>query len=356
MVSLLAKISSLYPELIRQVWGIFKRRSLINFAILFALGLSFSLLVTACNSPDGSTSSTSSNTTPSVQVQTLRVGYQKGATVLNLLKTQGALEKRLKSQDISVEWSDFVAGPQMLEALNVGSIDFGLVGETPPIFAQAAGAPLVYVAYEPPSPAAEAILVQKNSPIRSVADLKGKTVALNKGSNVHYLLVRALESAGLKYSDIKPAYLPPGDARAAFEQGSVDAWVIWDPFLAAAEKSIGARILVDGKNLAKNRGFYLSTKAFSDQNPELLKILLEELQKVSDWAKSNPRDVAKFLNVQLGIDIPSLELAETRRSYGVEPINETVVADQQKIADTFFKLKLIPQEIKVVDSIWQSDR
>ncbi|MBV9389745.1 MAG: ABC transporter substrate-binding protein, partial [Chroococcidiopsidaceae cyanobacterium CP_BM_ER_R8_30] len=221
MINLLARILSLHSKLIYQIWEIFKRRSLITFATLFAIGLSLSLLITACNSADSSTSSTSSNTSPSRQAQTLRVGYQKGATVLNLLKTQGALEKRLKHQGISVEWSDFVAGPQMLEALNVGSIDFGLVGETPPIFAQAAGAPLVYVAYEPSSPAAEAILVRQNSPIRRVADLKGKRVALNKGSNVHYLLVRALESAGLKYSDIKPAFLPPGDARAVFEQGSV---------------------------------------------------------------------------------------------------------------------------------------
>ncbi|MBV9385485.1 MAG: hypothetical protein JOZ78_03550, partial [Chroococcidiopsidaceae cyanobacterium CP_BM_ER_R8_30] len=130
-------------------------------------------------------------------------------------------------------------------------------------------------------------------------------------------------------------------------------WVIWDPFLAAAEKSSGARILVDGKNLTKNRGFYLSTKTFSAQNPELLKILLAELQKVSDWAKSNPADVAKFLNAQLGIDVPSLKLAETRRSYGVEPITEAVVADQQKIADTFFGLKLIPQQIKIADAVWK---
>jgi sulfonate transport system substrate-binding protein len=115
------------------------------------------------------------------------------------------------------------------------------VGEAPPIFAQAAGANLVYVANEPPSPRSEAIVVPGDSGLKTVAQLKGKKIALNKGSNVHYLLVRAIEKAGLKYSDITPVYLPPADARAAFERGSVDAWVIWDPLLAAAEKQLGAR-------------------------------------------------------------------------------------------------------------------
>src|SRR5690606_30312271 len=151
------------------------------------------------------------------------------------LKSKGTLEDKLKGLGFKVTWTEFPAGPQMLEALNVGAIDFGNTGEAPPIFAQAAGAPLVYVAHEPPAPRGEAILVPKVSPIKTVADLKGKKVALNKGSNVHYLLVKALEKAGVKYSEIQTAFLAPADARAAFERGSVDAWVIWDPFQAAAE-------------------------------------------------------------------------------------------------------------------------
>lgn len=159
---------------------------------------------------------------------TLRIGYQKYGTLV-LLKARGTLEKRLAEDGVKVQWTEFPGGPQLLEGLNVGSIDFGVTGETPPVFAQAAGADLLYVAYEPPAPTSEAILLPKDSPIRSVAELKGRKVALNKGSNVHYLLVRALEQAGLKYSDIQPVYLPPADARAAFERHSVDAWVIWDP-------------------------------------------------------------------------------------------------------------------------------
>ena len=153
----------------------------------------------------------------------VRIGYQKYGKLV-LLKGRGTLEQKLKPLGYSVSWTEFPSGPPLLEALNVGSIDFGISGETPPIFAQAAGVPLVYLAYGPPAPQGEAILVPKDSPLKSVADLKGKKVALNKGSNVHYLLVRALEQAGLKYTDIQTVFLAPADALAAFTRGSVDAW------------------------------------------------------------------------------------------------------------------------------------
>jgi sulfonate transport system substrate-binding protein len=240
----------------------------------------------------------------------------------------------------------------MLEALNVGSIDLAYVGETPPIFAQAAGAPLVYVAWEDVGPLAESILVQEDSPIQSVAELKGKKVALNKGSNVHYLLVKALEEAGLQYSDIEVAYLPPGDARSAFEQKSIDAWVIWDPFQAAAQKQLGARILRDGKGIVRNRGFYLSTKSFADSQPDTLKAVLEEAETISTFAKANPAEVSKFLSDELGIPTDVLELVEGRRGYGIQSISDEVVAYQQDVADTFFKLQLIPKEIDVSTVIW----
>src|SRR6201995_3237614 len=139
------------------------------------------------------------------QDKVVRVGYQKYGKLV-LLKGRGSLEEKLKPLGYTVAWTEFPSGPPLLEALNVGAIDFGIAGETPPIFAQAAGAPLVSLAYDPPAPQGEAILVPKDSPLKSVAELKGKKVALNKGSNVHYLLVRALEKAGLKYSDITPGF------------------------------------------------------------------------------------------------------------------------------------------------------
>lgn len=279
----------------------------------------------------------------------VRIGYQKYGT-LTLLKGRGTLEQRLAGQHVSVKWTEFPAGPQLLEGLNVGSIDFGTVGEAPPIFAQAAGASLVYVGNEPPSPGSEAIVVPKGSALRSLADLKGKKIALNKGSNVHFLLVKALEKAGIAYADIQPVYLPPADARAAFERGAVDAWVIWDPFLAAAEKQLGARVLIDGNGLVANHQFYLASRSYAEQNPALVRIVLDELGKVDAWGRTHPQDVTRILSAQTGLPADVVALAAQRYAYGVKPVTPAVLAAQQKIADAFHALKLIPKPIVVRDA------
>lgn len=283
----------------------------------------------------------------------LRIGYQKYGTLV-LLKANGSLEKRLAPQGIEVKWTEFPGGPQLLEGLNVGSVDFGTTGETPPVFAQAAGADLLYVAYEPPAPTSEAILVAKDSPLRSVADLKGKKVALNKGSNVHYLLVRALEEAGLKYSDIQPVYLPPSDARAAFERGSVDAWVIWDPFQAAAEQQLQARTLVDGKGLVSNHQFYLATRPYAEQHPEVIETLVEEIRVIGEWVKAHNDETVAQVSPLLGLSPEITRLAVQRQSYGAQLITPEVVEAQQKIADTFTDLKLIPKKLSIKEVIWSA--
>jgi sulfonate transport system substrate-binding protein len=280
----------------------------------------------------------------------VRLGYQKYGTLV-LLKDTGKLESRLKPLGYSVNWTEFPGGPQLLEALNVGGIDFGTTGEAPPIFAQAAGAPLLYVGYEPPAPKGEAILVPKNSPIRTVADLKGKRIALNKGSNVHYLLVKALEKAGLAYTDIQPSYLVPADARAAFEQGSVDAWVIWDPYLAAASAVTGARTLADGTDLVANHQFFLAEQKFTEANAEVVDAILATLGEIDEWARGNSKAAAEQLSPTVGIPAPILEIALSRQGYGVRPITDEVVAEQQKIADTFQQLNLIPKPITVADAV-----
>ena len=283
------------------------------------------------------------------QVQ-VRIGYQKYGT-LTLLKGRGTLEKRLAEQGVGVKWTEFPAGPVLLEGLNVGSIDFGTVGEAPPIFAQAAGANLVYVGNEPASPASEAIVVPKGSGLRTLADLKGKKIALNKGSNVHYLLLKALEKAGVAYADIQPVFLPPADARAAFERGSVDAWAIWDPFLAAAEKQLGARVLADGKGLVANYQFYLASRSYAEKNPEILRIVLDEVAKVDDWGRNNPEEVATILSAQTGLGKDVVALAASRYAYGVKPVSVDVIASQQRVADAFSSLKLIPKPILVKDAL-----
>src|SRR5580704_8690116 len=282
----------------------------------------------------------------------LRIGYQKYGTLV-LLKARGSLEKRLAALHVEVKWTEFPAGPQLLEGLNVGSIDFGTVGEAPPIFAQAAGADLVYVANEPAASAAEAIIVPKDSPIKTVAELKGKKVALNKGANVHYLLVKLLEKAGVKYSDIDTVFLTPADARAAFERGSVDAWAIWEPFFAAAQRQTGARILADGNGVVSNHQFFLASRPYASKRADVVAIVLEQVAAVDEWAKTNPKEAAAALSPQIGLDQPTLELALSRGGYGVKPVSEAVLAEQQRIADAFYDLKLIPKHINVRDATLQ---
>jgi sulfonate transport system substrate-binding protein len=282
------------------------------------------------------------------QDKVVRIGYQKYGKLV-LLKSRGTLEPRLKALGYDVKWTEFQFGPPLLEAINVGAIDFGNTGETPPVFAQAAGAPIRYVAYEPPAQKGEAILVQKDSPLKSVADLKGKKVAVAKGSNAHYLLVKALEKAGVKYEDITPAFLAPADARAAFESGAVDAWSIWDPYQSSAETTLGAKTLTDATGTVPNTQFYLSSQKFIQTEPKVLDIVLDELRGVDAWAQTDIHAVAEQLSVAVGLPVPVLEVALKRQSYGIKPIDDQVLVDQQKLADTLYQLKLIPKEVRVSD-------
>src|ERR1700709_537252 len=282
------------------------------------------------------------------QDKTVRIGFQKYGKLV-LLKSKGTLEDKLKALGYNVTWTEFPSGPPLLEALNVGALDFGNTGEAPPIFAQAAGAPVRYVAYEPPAPNGEAILVPKDSPLKSVADLRGKKVALNKGSNVHYLLVKALEKAGIKYSEIEPVFLAPADARAAFERGAVDAWGIWDPVQAAAEAATGARTLAGGTGIVTNYQFYFSSKKFLESDPRIVDLVLAQLSEVDDWAKGDIPAVAEQLAPAIRLPVPVVETALKRQAYGIKPITDSVIADQQQVADTFFTLGLLPKQIKISD-------
>ena len=278
--------------------------------------------------------------------RTLRIGNQKG--VLSLLKGRSVLEKRLTPLGVSVKWTEFTAGPVQLEALNVGSIDFGDVGEAPPIFAQAAGAPLVYVGATVPRPALEAVVVPKDSPIRSVADLKGKRVAYNKGSNVQYFLVKLLQKHGLQFSDVQSVYLAPADARAAFERGAVDAWVIWDPFLAAAQQTLQARLLADATGVVNNRGYYFSSRDFATKNTDVLRIALQEINGIDAWVAHNKEAAATELSKVLGLDTSITSLYVNRVRFGVAPVTRDILAEQQEIADTFHTLKLIPKKLNLL--------
>jgi sulfonate transport system substrate-binding protein len=351
------KIRSLFNTL-KFIWNQLPSLSGRSLSCFFAIGLSLSLIVSSCSSNTPTPTAASPSAPPvassaATSATTVRVGFQKAASILSLLKSKGALEKALAASGSSVTWAEFPAGQPLLEALNAGSIDFGYTGEAPPIFAQATGVPVRYVAYDPWSPKGEAIVVPKDSPIQSVADLKGKKVGVAKGSNTQYLLVSALQSVGLKFEDVEVKFLKPAEARAAFEGKTIDAWSIWDPYLAVAEEQANARVLVDATGLAPNRGYYLASQAFIEKAPAALNVVLDEVKKESDWAKNNPAEVAKFLSSGLGIDAAILEKAEKRRKYGALPLTPEVISNQQKIADTFQTIKLIPKPIKIEDAIWK---
>jgi len=284
------------------------------------------------------------------QDKVVRMGNQK-VGAFALLKARGILEERLKPLGYSVTWKEFPGGPQLLEGLKAGAVDFAHSGEAPPIFAQAAGAPLLYIGHEPPAPKGEAILVPKDSPIKTAADLKGRKIALNKGSNVHYLLVRVLEKAGLKYADFELVFLIPADGRAALEKGTVDAWVIWEPYRAAAEISLGARTLADGTGLVSNHEFFFTSKIFAEAHPQMIDVVLGAARDVYAEAAKDIPGTARTFSAAAGFPEPVMQVALSRRTFGILPMSNPVIAEQQKIADTFKELGLVPAAINVSDAV-----
>ncbi len=281
----------------------------------------------------------------------VRIGYQKGGVLL-LVKTQGLLDKRLNALGYKTQWIEFAAGPQMLEGLNVGAIDFAGTGAPPPVFAQANGTDFVYVGAEPVALQGEAVIVKADSPLRSVADLKGKRIALQKGSSSHYLLIVALAKAGLRYEDVQPVFLTPGDARAAFEKGAVDAWIIWDPHLAIVQKAVSLRVLADYTGLQPPWSFYEARREFAARRGDALKAILQQIAETDVWQADHSKEVIDLVAPVLGVDKAALEISQRRARFGVVPINDAIVADQQKVADIFLTQKLIRERIDVKAQVW----
>ena len=303
-----------------------------------------------------SIASVSAQTPPS---DTIRIGYQKSSTLTAVLKTNGVLEQALAPLGVRISWHEFTSGLPLLEAINTNNIDFGAdVADTVPLFAQAAGAKLAYIAEEAASPSAQAILVGAESPIRTLADLKGKKIAVTKGAGSHFLLLAALAKSGLTFRDISPAYLTPADGRAAFIGGNVDAWVAWDPFLTSAQRQSNARVLSDGSNgLASYKRYYLSSAAFADRRGDVLNIIFAKLDETGQWVKAHPKDAATLLAGLWGIDAATVEEANSHRSYKVGVVTASGLSEQQRIADAFFAEKLLPIKVDAGSAkIWTPKR
>jgi sulfonate transport system substrate-binding protein len=284
------------------------------------------------------------------QKQTIRIGFQKYGALL-VLKERGTLEKALAESSMAAQWFEFPSGPPMMEAFSAGKIDFGLAGEAPPVFAQASGVPIVYLASDPPAPAGEAILVRKGSLLRSVADLRGKKIAVNRGSNVHYFLAAALAASGVRYEDVSLVFLPPADARAAFESGNVDAWAIWDPYLSSALHTTDARVLHDAQGIASNVPYYLSTRSYASSHADVLRIVEREIRSVDAYIAANPHEVAALLAPKVGMPVEVIEDSLHRNPFDLGPLRPATIANQQRVAETFLSLGLISKGIRVDEAV-----
>src|SRR3954454_6621515 len=282
----------------------------------------------------------------------IRIGYQKTG-VLVIARQQAVLEKHFSASGIEVKWVEFSSGPPLLEAMNVGSVDFGAVGDSPPVFAQAAGAAIVYVAGQPITNG-QGILVPKDSPIRSIAELRGKRIGFTKGSSAHNITVQTLEKAGLTYADITPVYLTPPDAGPAFANGSIDAWAIWDPYFAIGEIRQNGRILVNASEITKSNSFYIANRDFARNHGPLLQQIIDMTTSTAKWAEAHRDEVAKSLSAVTGIPLDIQTIAANRSAFAVGPITEDIIQTQQGVADRFFKLGLIPKQIAIRDIVWRN--
>ncbi|WP_228283978.1 sulfonate ABC transporter substrate-binding protein [Acinetobacter terrae] len=285
-------------------------------------------------------------------VKQLRVGYQKASVNLVIAKQQKLFEQEFPNAKIS--WNEFPGGPQILEALAVGSIDIGATGDTPPVYAQAGNKPLHYFAYETAKPLASAILVPSNSKITQLSQLKGKRVGVHRGSSSHYLLVQAVRKAGLQWTDIQPIWLSPADARAAFQKGAIDAWAIWDPYYASAQVEDKAKVLASGKGLSPNYTFYLASGDLVKNHPQALKGIIKQVNVADKWVQSHKAATATLFAQSTGLKLNVSQTFIQRRPdpSSAAPLTQKVIADQQELANRFSELKIIPKSIHIQQAVW----
>lgn len=300
------------------------------------------LLALGCSKPAPGAGESSA---PKARV--FRVIHPKQLTALEVLHQRGTLEQVLGPLGVKVQWLEFAAGPQQLEALNAGELDLALTAESPPVFAQAADGPIVYLATEAPSGKATSCLVAPSSDIRAVSQLKGKRVAFQKASIGHYLLIKALTRAGLSLGDVQAVFLPPPDAQAAFSEKKVDAWLIWEPFATRAVKAGTGRVLFDGDGLRDTGNFYTTHRKFADESADVLKLFFAELQKAEAWSRTHAREMAELLSSELLIDVPTLLEMHDKYGFEVLPITDAVAAKQQEVADLYFGLGYLPKKVDV---------
>jgi sulfonate transport system substrate-binding protein len=322
-----------------------------------ALLLPLALLTSACGGSSAASSVGSGSGTDGKGSVTLNVGDQKGGSEA-VLRAAG----ELKNLDYKIKWSTFTSGPPLLEAVNAKAVDIGSVGNTPPVFAAGAGSRITVVGALRGGSQGEAILVPKGSKLRKAADLRGKSVAVAQGSSAHYQLIASLKQAGLTLGDIKVKYLQPADALAAYTSGSVDAWAVWDPYTSQILKGGQGRVLADGEGVVNGLSFQVAAPSALEDSKKAaaVKDFVERLRRAQDWVYAHPDAWAKVWAKDTGLPY-EVALASVNRSNATRipvAIDDALVASEQRIADTFTSLKLIPNKVdfaKYVDRRFNDD-
>lgn len=321
-----------------------------NLALLGAVATMLGLA--ACGAPAQSSGPAPAPVPASVSPQqlaavTLRVGDQKGIGAQVLLRAAGQLD----GIPYHVQWSTFTSGPPMLEAANANAIDVGQVGNTPPIFSAAAQGNIDIIAALR-STVGDAVLVPKGSPIVTLADLRGRTIAVAKGSSAHGTLLNTLAKAGLKSADVSVSYLQPSDAYAAFSQGSAAAWAVWEPYVSEAVQSLGARELVSGAD-AKSQGlsnaltFEVANRAAlaDPAKNAALRDYVVRIAKANTWARQHPDQWARVYAQLTGLPASVASSAVPRLALTPVPVDDTVLDAEQKLADAFTAANQLPGKV-----------
>ncbi|MBW8737939.1 MAG: ABC transporter substrate-binding protein [Streptomyces turgidiscabies] len=322
-----------------------------------ALLLPLALLASACGGSSAASSVGSGSGTDGKGSVTLNVGDQKGGSEA-VLRAAG----ELKNLDYKIKWSTFTSGPPLLEAVNAKAVDIGSVGNTPPVFAAGAGSRITVVGALRGGSQGEAILVPKDSKLRKTADLRGKSVAVAQGSSAHYQLIASLKQAGLTLDDIKVKYLQPADALAAYTSGSVDAWAVWDPYTSQILKGGQGRVLADGEGVVNGLNFQVAAPSALEDSKKAaaVKDFVERLRRAQGWVYAHPDAWAKVWAKDTGLPY-EVALASVNRSNATRipvAIDDALVASEQRIADTFTGLGLIPDKVdfaKYVDRRFNDD-
>jgi aliphatic sulfonates family ABC transporter substrate-binding protein len=282
--------------------------------------------------------------------RSVRIGCQK-LGLLMMLKASGTFDAALAEQGVAVEWLEYGGGIQIVEALGTGALDLGVVGDCPAVVAQAGEEPIVYFAAEPPAPKGTALIVPEGSTLLSVADLRGRRVVVNRAAQAHYLLIKALEEAGVTASELEIQFEPPERALKAFRSGTVDAWAIWDPWLSSARLDLGARVLRDASGLLESSAYYLARREFAVDRPQVVRELLAQLQATARRVERNPLLAAELAAPGLGFSSQAL-VQSLDRALSTVPLTARQIAAQQDIADTLLRWRLIPRAVSVADAQW----